>query len=159
MIVRQYFLNILMAIFLAAQSMVVIAEQRAFNSDSIRQIEGEYIGKPFIIVLWEINCFPCHEELELLGVLKQSHPDINLVLVSTDNISLRSEINELMGKYQLTEVDSWLFSEPNVERLRYSIDPDWYGELPRNYFYDADSNRVAFSGKLTKKILDEWLSL
>ncbi|MGY8814879.1 MAG: hypothetical protein ACKVHQ_09190 [Gammaproteobacteria bacterium] len=97
------------------------ADHVGFLADSLDQIESQYSNEPFLLVLWEINCFPCHEELETLGVLKQSHP--------------------------------------NIERLRYSIDPDWFGELPRNYFYDANSSRIGFSGKLTEDILLEWLSM
>jgi hypothetical protein len=135
------------------------ADHVGFLADSLDQIESQYSNEPFLLVLWEINCFPCHEELETLGVLKQSHPDMNIVLVGTDSINKQEEIDAILSKHGLTEVDSWLFADPNIERLRYSIDPDWFGELPRNYFYDANSSRIGFSGKLTEDILLEWLSM
>ncbi|MGK0297345.1 MAG: hypothetical protein ACI9XC_000948 [Gammaproteobacteria bacterium] len=135
------------------------ADHVGFLTDSLDQIESQYAGEPFLLVIWEINCFPCHEELETLGMLKQSHPDLNLVLVGTDNIGKQQEIDAILSKHSLTEVDSWLFADPNIERLRYSIDPEWFGELPRNYFYDANSSRIGLSGKLTRDILLQWLTM
>ena len=44
-----------------------------------------------------------------------------------------------------------------AERIRYGVDPEWYGELPRTYFYNNEGNREAHSGILTKKLLSQWL--
>jgi hypothetical protein len=152
-------LNLLIFSFMFVLPLSAHAEHVGFQTDSLDQIEKQYSGEPFILVMWEINCFPCHEELETLGMLKKLHPDMNLVLVGTDNINKQEDIDVILSKHGLTEVDSWLFADPNIERLRYSIDPEWFGELPRNYFYDADSSRIGISGKLTEDILLEWLSM
>ena len=149
-------LSLLLALSVLIPS-VATADHKAFQADSLRQIEQQYAGKSFLVVLWEINCFPCHEEMELLAGLKQEHPEANVVLISTDNISKQAEITAMLDKHDLKGVDSWLFADQNVEKLRYSIDPEWFGELPRNYIYDVDSSRIGFSGKLTREILDEWI--
>jgi len=136
---------------------VAMAKHQAFTADSLRQIEQQYAGEPFLLVIWEINCFPCREELALLGKLRQAHPDMKVSLLATDNISQIDEIAAILEANQLAGIDSWIFADPNIERLRYNIDPEWFGELPRNYFYDADSSRFGFSGKLTEDVLNEWL--
>ena len=135
----------------------VLAKHQPFTADSLQQIEQQYAGEAFLLVIWEINCFPCREELALLGKLRQTHPDMKVSLLATDNISQLDEIAAILEANQLAGIDSWVFADPNIERLRYNIDPEWFGELPRNYFYDADSSRFGFSGKLTEEVLDEWL--
>ena len=147
----------LAAVLLTMLSLSVSADHKAFHADSMKQIEKQYAGKSFLVVLWEISCFPCHEEMGLLGKLKQEHPDANIVMISTDNISKQAEITAMLESHDLGHIDSWLFADPNVEKLRYSIDPEWFGELPCNYIYDTDSSRIGMSGKLTQEVLDEWL--
>jgi hypothetical protein len=146
-----------MAAALAFMSYAALAAQSAFGPDSLRQIEHKYAGESFLLIMWEINCPPCREELGLLQTLRKTHPDINLVLIATDDISLQHEVNKILQSYGLQDIDTWMFADLNVERLRYSVDPEWFGELPRNYFYDVDSSRVGFSGKLTEEIMEEWL--
>jgi hypothetical protein len=153
---KKLLLSILFATSLLA-STTASADHKAFRADSLKQIEQQYAGQSFLLVLWEISCFPCHEEMVLLGELKQAHPDANVVLISTDNISKQKEISAMLESHGLEDIDSWLFADPNIEKLRYSIDPEWFGELPRNYIYDTDSSRIGISGKLTRELLDEWL--
>ena len=133
------------------------ADHQAFQAGSLQQIEQQYAGKSFLLVLWEINCFPCHEEMALLSTLKKDHPDANVVMISTDDISKQQDITAMLEKHELSGIDSWLFADQNLEKLRYSIDPEWFGELPRNYIYDTDGSRIGFSGKLTQEVLDEWM--
>jgi iron complex outermembrane receptor protein len=56
-----------------------------------------------------------------------------------------------------TQVEA-LFAQLNydIERLRFSIDPTWHGELPRSYFYAADDSFKAHSGILTEEKLQEF---
>ena len=51
------------------------------------------------------------------------------------------------------------FTDPNIERLRYTIDPDWFGALPRSYFYDERGNRKGVSGLLSKEKIYSGLRL
>lgn len=149
-------LSLIMSASLLAPALVS-ADHKAFRADSLKQIEQQYVGKSFLMVLWEISCFPCHEEMALLGKLKQAHPDASVVMISTDDISKQKEISLMLESHGLGDIDSWLFADQNIEKLRYSIDPEWFGELPRNYIYDVDSSRIGFSGKLTPEILVEWI--
>ena len=43
-------------------------------------------------------------------------------------------------------------------KLRYGIDPSWFGELPRSYFYDAAHNRLPHSGALNEDHIEAWLA-
>jgi thiol-disulfide isomerase/thioredoxin len=135
------------------------AEQRSFVPGSLSDIERNRAKETFILVLWELSCPPCHEEMAMLGRLRQDYPDMNLVLVGTDSMQMQQDVATVLDRHGLTGVESWLFDDDNIERLRFSIDPEWYGELPRNYFYDAAGERTGVSGKLNENRVRDWLSL
>ena len=74
------------------------------------------------------------------------------------SFKLNFKINEKSNK----QTKNWSQSnranaEADEDKLRYSIDPTWYGELPRTYFYDADHQITPLSGKISNSFLDTWL--
>lgn len=138
---------------------IVTAGQQAFLSESLEQIESRFAGEPFLLVLWSADCAPCRTELAVLGEASRQHPEMNFVLVATDNMDMQSTLIEILDEYSLGDAESWIFADPNVERLRYSIDPNWFGELPRSYFYDRDSNRTGVSGLLSREKVVGWLEM
>lgn len=135
------------------------ADQKPFGVGSLAEIERGYRGHRFVLVLWQIDCAPCHREMKMLGKLRADHPELRLVLLGTDTIELLAETEALLAQYGLGDADAWHFEDSSQERLRYSIDPEWYGELPRNYLYDADGSRTGFSGGLDEVRLRDWLLL
>lgn len=128
-----------------------------FTAESLQLIEQTHAGQAFFIVLWALDCPPCRKELELLGQLKRQHGDLPLVLISTDSIDLSDEVVAVLDKYSLANADNWIFADSYTERLRHAIDPQWYGELPRSYFYNRDHSRKAVSGILKEQKLKDWL--
>jgi len=50
------------------------------------------------------------------------------------------------------------FAESDEERLRYSIDKNWYGELPRTYYYDTSHQVKTLSGSPDLIWLKTWAS-
>ena len=152
-------MKLLIGLFLLMTTVTVTGQSLPYTSDSLKAIEEKYTGQHFLLVLWEVSCLPCHEEMELLGNMIESYPELNVVMVGTDHIDNDEELSKLLASHKLANIESWLFADNNIEKLRYSIDPEWYGELPRNYFYDVDSSRLGHSGKLTEEILLEWIRL
>jgi len=129
----------------------------AFISGSLSEILSIRKGKPLMVVLWSIDCPSCLHELGLLKKIRQKYKNSDFVLISTDDISLQSEIREVLERRGLGDIESWAFADGNAQRLRYEIDPQWYGEIPRTYFYDAEHNRVSLSGTLTAQHIEAWL--
>lgn len=123
---------------------------RPFDGQSFTQIKEEFSGKPFVLSLWSIDCAPCRVELELLGEIKQNDPDFSLVIISTDLLEDREEALDILDSYGLAEFESWMFADAFVEKLRFSIDPLWHGELPRSYFFAQDHSFEAHSGVLSR---------
>lgn len=135
----------------------VLAENvQPFNGDTFAQIKAEYAGQPFLVSLWSIDCPPCLVELDLLGQLMEEDPDFPLVLISTDPIDKLEESRYLLEDYNLHNIKSWMFADAFVERLRFTIDPGWYGELPRSYFYTATQEFDAHSGTLNADLLEDF---
>ena len=130
---------------------------QVFEADSLIQLKKSRVNKPFILILWSIDCPPCITELQLLQKNKQQFNDNNLVLISTDDLSLENNVHKVLQKFQLDQLNNWIFSGALAERLRYSLDPSWYGELPRAYFYNSKHQRTAHSGILSANTLKLWI--
>lgn len=69
--------------------------------------------------------------------------------MSTDTPDRAVNIENTLAEYGLGGLEPWVYSDPVPERLRYNVDPAWYGDLPRAYFYDAKHARTAFSGAIS----------
>lgn len=128
-----------------------------FVRGSYQAIAAEHQGRPFVLVLWSLDCVYCRHDLAMLGRLKVEYPALELVVVATDTPERRDEIPEVLERLQLGDEPSWIFADSFVERLRFEIDPQWFGELPRTYFFDGDGNRIGVSGKLNEQAVEEWI--
>ena len=76
-------------------------------------------------------------------------------MLATDDASASNEIQAILEQHQLVDIENWVFASENTQKLRFEIDPRWYGELPRTYFFDTDHQRQGISGVLTKKDYEE----
>jgi thiol-disulfide isomerase/thioredoxin len=130
---------------------------QAFTRDSLRTILDARAGQAFILGFWSLNCSHCREELTLLGDMARKHPRLPVVLVSTDSPEDAAAIHAALNEYSLEGRETWVFADPDSERLRYQIDRRWYGELPRTYLYEADGTATAVSGRLDAGRLEDWV--
>lgn len=127
-----------------------------FTSGSYQQLLTKHADQAYVLVVWSITCSSCIKEMEMLQEVHQERPELNLVMLSIDDISDRDDVNELLAEKGIGDLESWVFAESDVQQLRYEIDPTWYGEIPRIYFFDAQHQRQGFSGKMSKQ---DFLSL
>jgi len=132
-------------------------EIKPFTADTFARIRQEYTGKPFLVALWSVHCPPCMVELDMLGRLLEEDPSIPLVLISTDPIAMADDAMDFLQDYDLAHIRSWMFADSFTERLRHSIDPMWFGELPRSYYFDAEHHQQAHSGILSESQARTWL--
>lgn len=132
-------------------------ELHSFTSDSLPAIRQQHAGRPFILTLWSLTCHHCVKELQTLGRLARSERNLPLVIVSTDTPAEAPEIRAALKRFGLERFDTWVFADAVPERLRYSIDPSWRGELPRSYLFDSAHRREAHSGMLSEAQLRNWL--
>lgn len=132
-------------------------ELRPFAADSLPAIQKQFAGRPFILTLWSLTCHHCVKELQMLGRLARSERSLPLVIVSTDTPAEAREIQAALKRFGLERFDTWVFDDTVPERLRYSIDPAWRGELPRSYLFDAAHRREAHTGLLGEAQIRDWL--
>ncbi|MDP1933144.1 MAG: hypothetical protein Q8L60_16970 [Gammaproteobacteria bacterium] len=132
---------------------------QSFGTATFAELKAEFADQPFVVSLWSVDCLPCRVELEMLGELKKEDPSFPLLLISTDSIENREEAVYILEEYELETIESWMFADAFIERLRFSIDPAWHGELPRSYFYTADHTFTAHSGILTREKLMEFFPM
>lgn len=93
----------------------------------------------------------------MLSAVRQAHPELELVFISTDGLARIEAVKASLKEHNLANAASWVFAGP-VQRLRYTIDPNWYGLLPRSYLYDASHERIAVTGGLEKDQVLAWLA-
>ena len=129
---------------------------KTFNPGSYQQILNENEAKPFVLAIWSVDCPSCLKDMDVLYRLHQNHPDLKIVMLSTDEPEANTDVQSILSKHQLSTLDNWMFGNDDVDKMRYEIDPTWYGELPRTYFFTSSHARIGKSGALK---LDEFETL
>jgi thiol-disulfide isomerase/thioredoxin len=132
-------------------------ELRVFDADSMQTIEQEHAGSRFIVAVWATDCPPCRRELALLSDFSADHPEVPVVLIATDPPDNAAAVDQVLESFTLPAADAWRFGAAGAERLRYTIDPGWRGEMPRSYLYGEDGERVGISGPVSAELLQRWL--
>ena len=131
---------------------------RSFTTGSLGQVLASREGRPFILVLWSLECQYCPTELKMLSELKRSHPKLDVVLIATDTVSDIPQLISRAESYGTGKFEQWVFAEDMPERLRLEIDGRWYGEVPRTYFYDQKHQREVKMGLVNKAFVEEWMA-
>lgn len=134
------------------------ATPRAFGPGSFAELTDARSGEPFLLVLWSTTCLPCREEFRVLAELREEYGELPLVLVGTDPPGQEAMVERMLDHFGLVDLENWAFADDDALRLRFEIDPEWYGELPRSYFYATSGERVAASGKLERGRLEDWIA-
>jgi thiol-disulfide isomerase/thioredoxin len=129
-----------------------------FEPDSMDRIVAEHKGKPFVVVVWSLDCEFCRASLKTLAQARHQRKDLAVVTISTDEADdpdLAPVMRERLGRLGM-EHDAWAFGGMPPERLRYAIDRSWHGEKPRSYWFNSHGERVAYSGVITPAVIDKY---
>jgi len=130
---------------------------KAFAPQSVEHIAASHKGKPFVVLVWSMDCEFCQHSLDVLSRARAANPGFDIVTITTDPLS-DAALSQLVTK-RLSGIDlladAWSFGGLAPERLRYAIDPRWRGEKPRSYWYDAQGQRVAYSGVITPALIEK----
>ena len=132
-------------------------EIKPFVRGSYQQIVSARQGKPFIVNLWSLTCSYCKVEMSMLKKLARKYPKLDLVLISTDTPEEEKQVAATLAKFSLSKAEAWVFADSYTERLRFEIDRQWQGELPRTLFFSAKGEVNAISGKLEQKEVEHWI--
>ncbi len=120
-------------------------------------IRARHLGAPVIVHLWGLTCAPCLAEMPKWGRLAREVPKGALLFIETEQIS-PSRLHSIVSAAGLLRAEHWVFSPvANEDRLRFEIDPEWQGELPRTLFITADGAIHGVSGDTDFKTVRRWL--
>ena len=141
-----------------AQVQAQAGELRGFGVGSFEEIRRVNAGRPHIVAFWSNTCPPCVEEMPVWRDLLRNRPDVALSLVSTDGPPDAVAVRQRLAELGLGQHPSWIFADERVEKLRYTIDRGWRGELPRTYLFDAQGRMEVVTGRVEARWLEEWLA-
>lgn len=141
-------------IFLNIFNIPAQAAPSAFVPGSYQQMLASNANQPFMLVIWSVNCSSCLKDMALLSSIHQSRPELKMIMLAADELSAAEQIQQILEKNQLSEIENWVYAEENTQKLQFEIDPKWYGELPRTYFFDKTHQRTGVSGVLSKEDYD-----
>ena len=127
-----------------------------FDMNTRKVIEKRYIDQPLIISFWSIDCPYCIGDLKKLGKALSKNTNVKLITVCVDGKESAKKAERILSQANLPKHEKYQYAEVDEDRLRYNIDPAWYGELPRTYFYDAAHQVTPLSGKISNSFLDKW---
>ena len=127
---------------------------KPFITGSYQQLLSSNTGKPFMLAIWSITCPSCIKDMIVLNAVHKAHPEINIIMLSTDDIAETAEAQKILANNQLSDIEQWIYAEENSQKLQFEIDPTWYGELPRTYFFNKTHQREGVSGVLSKEDYD-----
>ena len=129
-----------------------------FEINTRNVIEKKYLNQPLIISFWSIDCPYCIDDLKKLGKALSKNKNVKLITVCVDGKESAKKAERILNLAHLPEHERYQYAEVDEDKLRYSIDPTWYGELPRTYFYDKAHQVTPLSGKISNSFLDAWLN-
>jgi cytochrome oxidase Cu insertion factor (SCO1/SenC/PrrC family) len=128
-----------------------------FEPDSMARIVESQKGKPFVLVVWSLDCEFCQASLQTLAQEKRKRKDLNIVTLSMDPLDdpqAAALMQKRLAALGMTG-NAWAFGAMPPERLRYAIDPKWHGEKPRSYWFNARGEKTAYSGVITPATIEK----
>lgn len=127
-----------------------------FGRGSWAALRAEAAGQPMIVHFWALSCAPCLVELPHWSALARRNPGLRLVLVNTDPPDQAPQVIRTLDRAGLSRARNLAFTERFAARLRYEVDPEWQGELPRTDLVARDGQVEPVIGALDLKRLEAW---
>ena len=91
-------------VMVAAMAANAAESVRPFTQGSLARVLEAREGRPFILMLWSLECQYCPTELKMLSELKRSHPKMDVVLIATDTVSDTPQLNARAESYGMKGV-------------------------------------------------------
>ncbi|PWF47991.1 hypothetical protein [Massilia glaciei] len=149
-----------LALLAAGPASAAPAGIRQFDADSLGTLLATQKGQPFVLVLWSLDCPFCEASLRTLSKKMRADKNLRVVTLGTDTLS--DPRNATLMEQRLAALglaaNAWALGAQPAEQLRYAVDRQWHGELPRSYWFGADGVGAAKSGLISARAVDRFLS-
>jgi thiol-disulfide isomerase/thioredoxin len=150
--------------FFAALALLVVCatasadELKPFIGGTWKNILKSHAGRPTIVHFWGMTCGPCRVEMPRWGVFLASHAGVDMVTIDTDPVGgLPGTAEAFLTSAQVPETDSWRFADPFAEKLYFSVDPNWQGEIPLTLLIGRDGQVTRKLGMIAMEDVEQWL--
>jgi thiol-disulfide isomerase/thioredoxin len=157
---KRYLLNLLLIAVCQLNPVAAQATEkiRAFEPESFRQIIAGERGKPFVVMVWSLDCDYCQASFQALARAKQKK-GLDVITIATDRADDAETSRLIRKKLETSGLASniWAFGSAPAEQLRYAIDPKWRGEMPRSYWFNTRGEAVAHSGLISEQTIAKLL--
>ena len=160
MSLKKQFLSVavILLTMLGSQAQAGEPALKPFTTGSYQQMLAGNARQPFMLVVWSITCSSCLKDMPLLNLIHKKRTELKIIMLAADDMSETGQIQPILEKNQLAGIENWAYADENTQKLQFEIDPKWYDELPRTYFFDKTHQRVAFSGVLSEADYDAELA-
>jgi thiol-disulfide isomerase/thioredoxin len=131
---------------------------RPFVRGSWNEIRKAHAGQPTVVHFWGLTCGPCRVEMPNWAKFLHERPDLNLVVINADLVPNEpGAVSAMLAQTGLAAAENWTFGDGFVERLRYEIDPQWQGEIPRTLLIARDGTTTVIEGVADLETVRVWL--
>lgn len=144
-------------LLLALATSCLAVEFRPYTRGSFAAIKQSHAGRSVVIHFWSAGCGPCIAELPRLAAMRAEHPEVDVVMVSTDTFESQGKIEKRLERNGLDDATNFVFDDDFTERLHFEADPSWQGELPFTIMVNSQGATTRVIGPLGEEQFDAWL--
>ncbi len=131
-------------ILLLPVSYNAVAQQsfiKTFYPGSYTKLLENNKGSEFTLLFWSVDCPPCLEKLKLISKTRM-YAKQKFVFVSTDGDEMLADVAAVVKQMNLEQQAHWVFKSGLNQEIINSVDSNWYGEVPRNYYFNKNHQRT-----------------
>ena len=158
---RRFIILSALALVLTRSATQAVADEtspNAFGEGSWRDLTAAHKGQNLIVHFWSVACAPCLAELPEWGKFLAKNLEAPLVFINWESRPQPADrIRATLAKAGLADAEKWTLADGFEQKIRFAIDRDWMGELPRTQLIGRDGSVTTLSGAMDFAKLTAWL--
>jgi thiol-disulfide isomerase/thioredoxin len=114
------------------------------NSEGIKALISRQKEKPLLVNFWATWCDPCRDEFpDLVKIDSEFRPkSLDFVTVSLDDVGdIKTTVPKFLASMKAS-MPAYLLSDSDPEPAINAVDPQWQGDLPATFLYNAKGEVV-----------------
>jgi len=124
-----------------AKTIAVVSE---INTQGLKGLLGQAKERPLLLNFWATWCDPCRDEFpDLVKIDAEYRPKaLDFVTVSLDEVDkIKTDVPQFLDQMKAT-MPSYLLNVADPEPAINAVDPQWQGDLPATFLYNAKGEVV-----------------